>query len=37
MVTRGSVKISKMLYVQILTLDSRWDLLNDSGKYFFNM
>ncbi len=37
MVAGGADKISKTLHLLIFTLDSRWDLLNDSGKYFFHM
>ena len=37
MVARGSVKFSEMLYVQVLILDLRWNLLDNSRKYFLDM
>ena len=37
MVAGGSGKISKTLHLLVSTFDLRWDLLDDSGKYFFHM
>ena len=37
MIAGGSGKVSKTLHLQVTTLDSRWDLLDDSWEYFFHM